>query len=111
MNERTVDENTKLTLMEITAIDCEDFTAYSCNNCGAHSTVSAKNIKHHKECKPSEAKYWEDFYNKANEEDSDKCPFDGESCWHWVQGHCIHINGVVPKGKPCDRHPTGKGGE
>lgn len=39
---------------------------------------------------------------------ADKCPFDGKYCWHWVQGHCIHINGVVPEGKPCNRHPDGK---
>jgi hypothetical protein len=48
--------------------------------------------------------------DRITEEDADKCPWDGKFCWHYVQGHCIHISGTVPKGKPCDRHPDGKGG-
>lgn len=49
-----------------------------------------------------------DSYSET-EEDADKCPWDGKFCWHYVQGHCIHISGVVPEGKPCSRHPDGKG--
>lgn len=45
-----------------------------------------------------------DSYSEI-EEDADKCPWDGKFCWHYVQGHCIHISGIVPEGKPCSRHP------
>lgn len=106
---------------EITAIDIEsNETVYCCNNCGSDSLESAAHIKHNSGCKPGEAAYWTNFYSEYGEgadhynyveEGADECPFDGSLCWHWVQGHCIHINGVVPEGKPCSRHPDGKGGD
>jgi hypothetical protein len=41
---------------------------YVCNNCGAHA-LQEKDIEHHPTCVPGEAKKWEEFYEKANEEE------------------------------------------
>ncbi len=93
---------------EITDISCTEtgLVMYACNNCGA-SSPDPLGILHNKGCTPGEGKKWEDFYKNIAEEDADKCPFDGEYCWHFVQGNCIHINGTVPEGKPCSRYPKG----
>ena len=38
-----------------------------CDNCGAYAE-SEKEIKHHKTCKPGEAKKWEKIYEENEEE-------------------------------------------
>jgi hypothetical protein len=62
-------------------IPTEDYTVYSCNNCGAHSLKSPKDIKHHDTCKPGDSKRWEKFYEDAfAETDCSKCGSDATSC-------------------------------
>ena len=62
-------------------IPTEDYTVYSCINCGAHSLESSKDIKHHDGCKPGESKRWEKFYSDAfAETDCSKCGSDATSC-------------------------------
>ena len=46
----------------------EEADVYQCNNCGACAQRGSV-IEHYSSCKSGEAKWWEDFYNKANEED------------------------------------------
>jgi len=53
---------------EITKIETEFGTFYTCNNCGATAELPEA-IKHHDTCTPGEAKYWKDFYNEANKEE------------------------------------------
>jgi len=62
-------------------IPTEDYTVYSCNNCGAHSLESPKDIKHYARCKPGESKRWEKFYEDAWQEyDCSKCGHTGKTC-------------------------------
>ena len=53
----------------MTYIDLEDGEGvWNCDNCGAYQVVKEgekpTDIKHHKTCKPGEAKYWEKFYGE-----------------------------------------------
>ena len=57
---------------EITHLDEDDMDVWSCNNCGAHSLTGPEDIKHHTTCIPGEAKYWEEFYQNADDEDPDE---------------------------------------
>lgn len=43
---------------------------WQCNDCGAHAD-KPENVKHHDTCVPGESQKWEEFYNKANEEEED----------------------------------------
>jgi len=54
---------------EITNVICETsgIDMYVCNNCGADS-VDPLTIKHHKGCKPGDAKFWKDFYSEEGGE-------------------------------------------
>jgi hypothetical protein len=52
--------------METTFIP--DVHMYVCNNCGAHALLEDE-IQHHPTCTPGEAKRWEEFYEKANDEE------------------------------------------
>ena len=49
----------------------KDYDVYTCNDCGAHSDISPDDIKHHATCTPGDAKKWEAFYTKANEEEEE----------------------------------------
>ena len=40
-----------------------DLDIWVCDNCGA-SADKIENIQHCASCKPGEAKYWEEFYSK-----------------------------------------------
>ena len=53
---------------EITTIETEFGTFYTCDNCGA-TADAPHDIKHHPTCTPGESKFWQDFYEKANEEE------------------------------------------
>ena len=61
---------TEVPLDEITHLDEDDISVWSCNNCGAHSLTGPNDIKHHKICKPGEAAYWEKWY-KDNPDEED----------------------------------------
>jgi len=50
-------------LNRYTEIDCEDFVAYNCNDCGAYSTNGVERIEHHNTCKYGNAEYWINFYS------------------------------------------------
>ena len=52
----------------------KDKTSYVCNDCGAYSLKSKKDVKHYDSCKPGEGKFWEKFYGKANEEERNERP-------------------------------------
>lgn len=41
-----------------------------CNNCGAHAPKGSP-VVHHGTCRPGEAKFWEEFYAKENQEIED----------------------------------------
>lgn len=55
-------------MSEITIIDTEFGEFHTCNNCGA-SAPTPEEIKHHPTCTPGESKKWQDFYEKAYEEE------------------------------------------
>jgi hypothetical protein len=76
----------------------EDYTVYSCTNCGAHSLESPKDIKHYTGCKPGESKRWEKFYEDAFAgTDCSKCGSDAKSCGDYG----FHIE--CPMGGPFGR--------
>jgi hypothetical protein len=56
---------------EITPIKTEYGTFYCCDNCGAHAD-DPNEIKHHATCKPSESKYWQDYYEQAAKEEEEE---------------------------------------
>ena len=53
---------------EITVIYTEYGKVCCCDNCGAFAS-KPEDIKHHSTCKPGESKFWQDFYENANEEE------------------------------------------
>jgi len=60
------------TLKEVKIMSAEEVTWVMddicvCNNCGAFAD-SPEKIEHHKTCTPGEAKKWEKFYSRSNEE-------------------------------------------
>lgn len=38
---------------------------HNCNDCGAYSFISEKDVKHHKSCVAGESKRWEKYYEKG----------------------------------------------
>lgn len=58
-------------MSEVTYIEDDecDLYIYQCNNCGAYAP-GIELIIHHKGCKLGEAKHWEEFYERANEEET-----------------------------------------
>lgn len=52
--------------------DTNDFEGarniFSCDDCGAYGE-DPREIEHHATCTPGESKKWEEFYNRANEEE------------------------------------------
>lgn len=47
--------------------DKYDVKAYVCDSCGSHSE-SVHDINHHSTCRIGDAKRWEEFYSRDNEE-------------------------------------------
>ncbi len=56
-------------MSETTCIETEYGDFHNCNNCGAYA-LAVEDIKHHKGCRKGESKYWQDFYTKANQEET-----------------------------------------
>lgn len=61
----------KVPLDEITHLDEDDISVWSCNNCGAHSMTGPDDIKHHNTCIPGEDKKWERYYSQPDDYDDD----------------------------------------
>jgi hypothetical protein len=47
----------------------EDAGMWICNDCGAYAPT-AREVKHHATCQPGDARKWAEFYEKANELES-----------------------------------------
>lgn len=46
-----------------------DEGVFQCLDCGAHAKT-AEQVVHHPTCEPGDARRWENFYEKANEEET-----------------------------------------